>query len=566
MANSFDISGSLRRRNTAVKVLMLLAVAGAFLSVQPARAVTSVYVFDPNLSTVTKVGGFAGVHETYSIEGRFQLSVEGGTAVFEKVDAILTDKAGSVYSQSLAEVFNMIGLVGDPAGPIIFRGKTADGTDSDVDMELASEDGLAYLTGGTTPPPNSADLFFYELDAVATRKYGGGTGEPNDPYQIHTAEQMNAIGAESSDWDKHFKLMTDIDLGGYKGTDYNIIGRWRSISFNSPFRGVFDGSGHAISNFSYTSPDTSYVGLFGYVAGQADQDTIKNLRLIDPNVDAETGNGVGSLVGWLRNGTVTACSVEGGIVSGSIAVGGLVGTHGPTSESSTFPPPSPYPPPYTISRCYSTAVVLGRVGIGGLVGSNSGLVTDCYSAGPVSGDIQVGGLVGANYRCTDGQCFSGSVQDSYSTSIVTGDYSAGGLVGDGFPVEVITSFWDTEASGLQSSAGGIGQTTAEMQTAATFLDAGWDFAGETMNGTDDIWRICEGTNYPRLAWQIPVGDFVCPNGITIDDLLFFLDYWLDEDCDFTNAYCHGTDLDLSGAVDQADLEIFVESWLADVSN
>jgi len=26
-------------------------------------------------------------------------------------------------------------------------------------------------------------------------QYGGGTGEPNDPYLIYTAEQMNEIGA-----------------------------------------------------------------------------------------------------------------------------------------------------------------------------------------------------------------------------------------------------------------------------------------------------------------------------------------------------------------------------------
>jgi len=28
-----------------------------------------------------------------------------------------------------------------------------------------------------------------------------------------------------------------------------------------------------------------------------------------------------------------------------------------------------------------------------------------------------------------------------------------------------------------------------MQTAAAFLDAGWDFVDETDNGTEDIWWI-----------------------------------------------------------------------------
>ena len=41
-----------------------------------------------------------------------------------------------------------------------------------------------------------------------------------------------------------------------------------------------------------------------------------------------------------------------------------------------------------------------------------------------------------------------------------------------------------------------------MQTAATFLDAGWDFVGETANGTADIWWINEGKDYPRLSWEL----------------------------------------------------------------
>jgi inhibitor of cysteine peptidase len=40
-----------------------------------------------------------------------------------------------------------------------------------------------------------------------------------------------------------------------------------------------------------------------------------------------------------------------------------------------------------------------------------------------------------------------------------------------------------------------------MQTAKTFLDAGWDFVGETTNGGEDIWKIAEGLDYPRLWWE-----------------------------------------------------------------
>ena len=48
--------------------------------------------------------------------------------------------------------------------------------------------------------------------AVASAKYGGGSGNLADPYQIFTAEQLNEIGANPADWDKHFLLMENIDL------------------------------------------------------------------------------------------------------------------------------------------------------------------------------------------------------------------------------------------------------------------------------------------------------------------------------------------------------------------
>ncbi|MCP4260671.1 MAG: hypothetical protein GY774_24570, partial [Planctomycetes bacterium] len=66
------------------------------------------------------------------------------------------------------------------------------------------------------------------------------------------------------------------------------------------------------------------------------------------------------------------------------------------------------------------------------------------------------------------------------------------------------SFWDTQTSGQVTSNGGTGKTASEMQTASTFLEAGWDFVDETANGTEDIWWILEGQDYPRLWWeQIP---------------------------------------------------------------
>jgi hypothetical protein len=416
-------------------------------------------------------------------------------------------------------------------------------------------------------------------EPITNPSYWQGSGESNDPYLIDTAEQLNTIGLIPCDWDKHFLLCADIDLSGFTGKDFNIIGN---------FTGVFDGNGHTISNFNYISTGTNYIGLFKWVDDPNAE--IKNLGLIDPNLDAGTGGYVGSLVGFLRNGTITNCYVEAGSVSGYYYVGGLVGTnssHGTITNchltasvsgdyhvgglvgfnygtiTNCYLTGSVSGNEYvgglvgrnehgTITNCYSTASVTGNEQVGGLVGENHGTITNCYSTGDVSGTTAVGGLVGLNDWGTITNCYStgsilgnngigglvgvngkhsritncyatGSVMGTtavgglvgynrdkinncYSMCSVSGVENVGGLVGDsGDWSHCSDSFWDTETSGQTTSAGGTPKTTAEMQMASTFTDAGWDFFGETTNGTDDIWFVDEGVDYPRLWWEtVPV--------------------------------------------------------------
>jgi glycoprotein endo-alpha-1,2-mannosidase len=143
-----------------------------------APAETSTYVFLSDQSTVVQTGGIAGVHETYPIEGQFRLSVDfdAGTASFSQVDANLLDESPFLPTQSLGELFNMAELVGTIVGDttIDFAGRTADGTNTDILLRLTFTDDLVHLTGKTIPPPNSADFFYFNLDAVALKKYGGG--------------------------------------------------------------------------------------------------------------------------------------------------------------------------------------------------------------------------------------------------------------------------------------------------------------------------------------------------------------------------------------------------------
>jgi hypothetical protein len=362
-----------------------------------------------------------------------------------------------------------------------------------------------------------------ELITVPSDLYGGGTGEPEDPYLIYTAEQLNMIGLYSCQWNKHFKLMADIDLREFSGTSFNIIG----IDYYSPFRGALDGNGHTISNFTYGPNGVNYIGLFGYIGRENAE--IKNLGLIDPNVYVGTGDSVGSLVGGLSGGTIAGCYVEGGRVYGHSVVGGLIGYNNGTivdCDSTCIVSGDRYVGGLmgwntgTISNCYSTAGVSGDDYIGGLAGYNyRSTIANCYSTAGVSGIQYVGGFVGYNYRSTIENCYSsgsasgeqcigglvgsnshGTINNCYSTASVSGTASVGGLMGSSWKGEVNNSFWDIETSGQTTSARGTGLPTEEMKMQTTFIGEGWDFVGEAVNGIEDIWFIPQ-QDYPRLWWE-----------------------------------------------------------------
>ena len=63
------------------------------------------------------------------------------------------------------------------------------------------------------------------LPGLATgAEYGGGTGDASNPYLVYTAEHMNTIGTHPDDWDRHFKLMADIDLHDLPQSQFHAIG------------------------------------------------------------------------------------------------------------------------------------------------------------------------------------------------------------------------------------------------------------------------------------------------------------------------------------------------------
>ena len=70
-----------------------------------------------------------------------------------------------------------------------------------------------------------------------------------------------------------------------------------------------------------------------------------------------------------------------------------------------------------------------------------------------------------------------------------------GLIGDKFSrTTIVSSYFLGRNNHL-----GTHLSNEEMKRQESF--AGWDFVDETANGTDNIWWILEGQDYPRLWWE-----------------------------------------------------------------
>lgn len=114
------------------------------------------------------------------------------------------------------------------------------------------------------------------------------------------------------------------------GADIDLDnGAWTPIGTNStPFKGTFDGNNHTISNLTVTSSG-SYVGLFGYIGGNAESGKlpgVKNLTVNNATVKSPNGNAVGGVVGNAFVAKVTNVHVTGTVdIEGSKWVGGVVG-------------------------------------------------------------------------------------------------------------------------------------------------------------------------------------------------------------------------------------------------
>lgn len=301
-----------------------------------------------------------------------------------------------------------------------------------------------------------------------------GSGTQIDPYQITTWAELASICNSSS----YYKLMNDLDslsdgYSTYAADTSNSNYGWIPIV---GFSGFFDGDFHKISDLNINlNPSVSASGLFGDTNG-----SISNIDIYGCDISGYYLSG--AICGALtEGGTIDKCSSSGNISSTYLTdhrsfAGGIVGINSGT-----------------ITNSYSDCTCNGDICVGGLSGATDGSISNSYSTGSCicTGDF-CGGLAGYNIGSII-NCYSVGYIDSVGSNI-------GGLIGYSEVSATITdSYWNTQTSGMDTSSGGTGKTTIQMMDIDTFST--WDIVLISVY-VDQLWGIDDGNDYPKLGFTL----------------------------------------------------------------
>ncbi len=341
------------------------------------------------------------------------------------------------------------------------------------------------------------------LDAYSKAMRLSGSGTEEDPFIISSSDHLKRLRDITNDQIKnnlllektHFLQVADIDLDRASWDADHEFG-WLSIGNlpNNPFRGIYDGGDHAITNLWAKRPHSAGIALFGYTATAV----LKNIRLENPRMEGNYA--VGSLVGAVvtagnkrEKALIIHCTTDNGYIQasdGSVGAGGLVGVvdmHGMCLLDSCTNKST------SVSGDYATGGLLGMgsmysqvtikqsfnhgevsanyTGAGGMVGTSDSLyVVGCANtasilggklcaasdlsnggfgtggiaggsgvsyiyassnSGDVTGCVGVGGIIGSTRVGAEDPLFSNTLTKSCSnTGAVTGETAVGGICGE----------------------------------------------------------------------------------------------------------------------------------------
>jgi len=252
-----------------------------------------------------------------------------------------------------------------------------------------------------------------------------GLGTAEEPFLIRDRRDLGTLWVNPT---AHYRLESSINLSGIT---------W-SIPVVPVFDGILDGNGYTVHHLTISG--VSHLGLFGELRNRA---CVSNLGISDANVTG-TERYIGIIAG--RN---DGC----------------------------------------IRSSFSAGNCRGRNHVGGLIGSNPGIVANCYCTGTVTSE-QTLGPMGA---------MGGNVMMSYSTVLVNDDSNLDEALLDPNDIEKhVGVLWGSPLSGQTGGGVGVGLTNSEMKNPQMYALNGWNH--------DPNWIIDAGSDYPRLIWERTTGE------------------------------------------------------------
>ena len=241
-------------------------------------------------------------------------------------------------------------------------------------VAMQHTDGQGYMTSYYQGPfrvsvDNDADglidiYYLEDIDAIRYQLNGRG-------YRISMDATINTDGCPQRVCNG-YELRKDLDFNAaadYASTSNKVIWTtglgWQPIgSSDNPFRGVFEGNGHTISNLKINR-ESNNIGLYSVLH---DTGIIKNVGLLNVAINILGAfSNIGSLVGE-SYGSIINSYATGNVSGNGDNIGGLVG------ESYD-----------SIINSYATVDVSGDDNVGGLVGLATTIINS-YATGDVNGD------------------------------------------------------------------------------------------------------------------------------------------------------------------------------------
>ena len=176
-------------------------------------------------------------------------------------------------------------------------------------------------------------LMLAGIQTASADYFAGGTGTPEDPYQIKTVAQLQAFGSfckdHESEWQDtyksaSYKLMNDINMSGKPYFPASV----KNADSGVAFTGTFDGNHKTISNLNIERSDISMASLIGWLEGTIKDLTISNssFKVEKENTNAIVGPFAAVLeyTGKIQNCTTINCTVAA-LSNYSVNAGGIVG-------------------------------------------------------------------------------------------------------------------------------------------------------------------------------------------------------------------------------------------------